>query len=439
MDLHEVGWRLADLLQGKNTTVFLRTDPEVLDHTTHQLGKLLIETGRGKLEIPFGGDAISIRNIKGILDATIFNKEQVRILFGWNFKSLMTYLRFHIPTVAPPEVSLIDLQVVERFLGITKKRPETFVEAVNRARVVSQTTAWKSVYQKIHQPLMVKVLPAIETTPLLNVRERRAVYPYYEIEGQTNGRLSCFKRFGYLPHNMGPSEKEVLKPRGEGYRFLCADYRSCEVLVLQWLSKDKILCEIIESGKDLHSEIYRVVTKTECDSPAKRKISKGIFLPVMYGCGPETLANRLSLPLASGQELVHRVRTIFSGAYDWVCAAQEQAKVKETIQDFFGRRRSFAESEAYLARNFVVQGVAATFCLEKLIQLYAAIADLDAKIVFSVHDGFGMIFQEKIARDLYKLVKHNLESPSRLCEGLKIETEIKFGVKLSDLRVVWKD
>jgi hypothetical protein len=100
---------------------------------------------------------------------------------------------------------------------------------------------------------MMRVLPAIETYPLLDETERTAKYAYYEIEGQTNGRLRCLKKFskGYVPHAMGPDVQTSMKPRGYNLGFICPDVKYCEIAVLQWLSGDSKLKTLLESDEDL--------------------------------------------------------------------------------------------------------------------------------------------------------------------------------------------
>lgn len=437
MDLYEISFYLNDMFEGNNSNALLKFEPSILDYTNDTRGHLTVENQRQKITVPLTGEEIGVRTLLGILEQTLFNPERVRILFAWSIKDLISYFRFYVPTLALPPVSIIDLKVIESFLGVHKNPPKTYIEAVNRARIFQQRKGWKKVYSEIHQPLMLKVLPTIETTPLLDTQKREWVHPYYEIEGQANGRLNSYNRLknGYLPHTMSAEVKEVLKPREVGWRFLAADFMSCEVIVLQWLSGDKELTKIIESGKDLHSEIYRVVTQDEQINPTKRNMSKLMFLPVMYGCGPEGLAKQLHLDISVAKELINRIRTIFSDAHDWMMAKQEQTKNQGYIEDYFGRKRSFSQEEAYRCRNFVVQAVAATFCQEKLIQLTNALSTLDANVVFSVHDGFGVVFKQSIAKELYKITKRVLESESKICPGLKILTEIKFGVKLSKMKI----
>lgn len=437
MDLCDAAERLTDLLAG-NRSVFLKTDPEVPDHTSRQPFKAVVCSDNGRLEVEVTPE--NVKSVVGMFDYTVFDKEHVDRLYCWNLKSLATYFHAFCPhQYLRPGNSVIDLKVVESFLKVRQNAPENLAACVHRVKQTVQNKSWQPIYKAVHLPLTLKVLPSIETTPLLNEASRRCEYPYYEIEGILSGRLNCTKKFAYcyVPHNMGPEVRAVLKPRGYRTRFLCADFRHCEVTVLQWLSNDERLRQLLDTGGDLHALIYREITGDECDSDTKRKMSKLVFFPVMYGCGPKRLAEQLRLTEDVGRELVQRVRTRFRTAYEWLIAQRDRA-AKGVIMDHSGRPRDFTQ-DPYRAQDFVVQGTAATACQEKLIELHDRLDGDDARIAHSVHDGFGLVVKIDAARDAYKAVKATLEGESKLCPGLSMKVSVKFGAKLDNLKELWKD
>ena len=437
MSVQEAAVQLSEILES-NRSVFLKTEPEVPDFTLGANFKFLICVPNKTLEIE--ASPSNIVSLIALFDATIFDKTQIDRIYAWNIKGLATYFYAFTKKFLNPENNLLDLKIIESFLGVKNNPPENFTECIHRVKAIVKNKSWQSLYKSIHMPLALRVLPSIETQSLLDEQSKKPVFPYYEIEGQINGRMNCFHKYAksYLPHTMGPDVKKYLKPRGYGYRFLCSDFRHCEVTVLQWLSKDERLKEILESGADLHKQIYEIVTGDQCNSDNKRNLSKKMFLPVMYGCGPRGLAQNLSITEGVASELIGRIKQQFPIAWEWMQTKQESAK-QGPVEDFFGRSRLFNEKQSYLARNFSVQGVAATVCQEKIIALSKALDNAKAYIVFSVHDGFGLVCQIKAARETYKLVKQVCEVESTLCPGLSMKSEIKFGAKLDQMKVLWKD
>ena len=427
---------LSEMLESSRT-VYVRTEPEIMDFTDNVLSKVVIFSANSKVELEVSSQ--NIASVIGLLDATIFNREVVHQVYFWNFKSLASFVKYCTTKFVTPQNNVVDLKVVEAFLGIRKNPPENYIEATNRARVILQNNNWRAIYLSIHMPLLYRVIPSIETTALVNSSLRRSEFPCYEIEGQANGRLNCSGRFSrsYLPHTMGPDVRKALKPKGEGLRFATADFRFCEVVVLQWLTGDQALKEILDSGQDLHSRIYELIIQKPCDNDAKRKISKKMFLPVVYGLGTVGLAQSLGVPEEAAAEIKNRIYSKFSTALNWVNEKQQLARQGQTITDYFGRPRKYSPEECYLVRNFVVQAVAATVCQEKLIDLWKSLINTTAKLAFSVHDGYCVVFETKDAKSIYDIMKQTLESESRLCPGLKMKVEIKFGINLNEMRVLW--
>ena len=436
MSTQEIADTLSEFVK-ENKFAFLKLEPEVPDFTVNAQFKIIILGNNNTIELQAGTH--NIVGIIGIFDATIFDKSQINHLYSWNIKALSSYFLFVSKKTFLPSTNLIDLKIIEGFLGTRKNTPENLNECIHRLKAITQNKNWQRLYKSIHLPLALRVLPAIETQPLLNENLKRCEFPYYEIEGQINGRMNCLRKYArsYLPHNMGPDVKKVLKPRGYGLRFVCSDFRHCEVTVLQWLSNDEKLKNILDSGADLHEQIYEIVTGDPCNSENKRNLSKKMFLPVMYGCGPSGLAHNLGITENVSAEIISRIKNEFHVAWDWIQQKQESAK-KGPVEDFFGRPRFFEDKQSYLARNFSVQGVAATACQEKLISLYNALDKDKAHIVFSVHDGFGLVCQTKAAHETYKTIKDVCESESNLCSNLKMKVEIKFGGKLDNMKVLWK-
>jgi DNA polymerase I-like protein with 3'-5' exonuclease and polymerase domains len=182
-----------------------------------------------------------------------------------------------------------------------------------------------------------------------------------------------------------------LKPRGYNLGFICPDVKYCEIAVLQWLSGDSKLKKLLESDEDLYSGIFTLVTDLECNTPDKRRVGKEAFLMVVYGAGKTAVANKLGISEGLAKSLVSRIYEAFPEAMNWIKGAVAEAEASGTIRDYFGRPRTFTAETAYGARNFVVQGVAATVCLEILVELYKLFEGTSTNLCFSIHDGYGIV------------------------------------------------
>ncbi len=401
------------------------TEPDVLDFTSIKQFRFVVLSQ--KLKISAVIDKENLPLLIGVLKQNLFSKDA--IFLWYDQKSFNSYCLYHIKKI--PDFKAFDLKVIESFCRIEKKKPENLLEAINRLKAC---TGWKSIYNQLHTHLINEVIPKIETTGLLNIETRQAEFPYYEIEGQQNGRLSAYKMFEkcFLPHTMSEETKQCLKPRNNEI-FIYADIKSCEVKTLQWLTKDPILTNIVNSNLDIYKQMYELITTDECNSDHKRKLSKDMVLPVIYGCGAKTLTEILKLSLDECKDLISRTKRVFNHAFDWLDNIQYKA-AEGKITDLFGRERDFTK-EPYKARNFMVQGTAATVCQEKLVELSRNLKNF-GKLCFTLYDGYGIVCPIKNVKETIQITKTTLETESKICAGLQYACEVFFGKDLFTIKPV---
>lgn len=409
---------------------YLRCYPEVPDFTAKESCKLIVIAPGKKAEIDLTHKNCAV--VARLVQDGVFT---IPAILTWNIKPLFTYLRFYLGKNIEIGKNLYDLKVMEAYRGISENAPENLTEAVNRFKEIASSQGLKKVYSNLHLPLIARTLPSIETVPVLDESDKHAKYAYYEVEGQRNGRLKCYGKFAksYVPHTMGADKRSLYKPRGREFFFIEADINHCEPQVLAYLSRDPVLLDIMESKKDIHSTIYEIVTGDVCDTDIKRKKSKELFLPVVYGAEPWGIQANLGVSEAVAKELINRVQANFKTALDYVASFQEQAEQQGYAEDSLGRRRYFEEKQ-YAARNFVIQAAASNVCLEKLVALTDRCCTENYKVAFTVHDGYGMICHHQYAKELLENVREVFSEESKLCPGLKLDLHFKFGKKLDEMK-----
>jgi hypothetical protein len=59
-----------------------------------------------------------------------------------------------------------------------------------------------------------------------------------------------------------------------------------------------------------------------------------------------------------------------------------------------------------------------------------------AKLIYSLHDGYGILVEKRSWRKIAILAKQVLEAEDHLYPGLRLRTALQVGEKLSQLRVV---
>jgi DNA polymerase family A len=427
MNNKDISVALAKFLE-KSSAIWFKYKPEVENFTIDLDIHISISTKEADLDFDIPDDGIS--TFIGILQNTIFAKD--RIVITWDIKKFFTYLKFRCPEFQfDIQSKIIDLKYSESFLGIRNKEPIKWSEVINRASKFISNSDLRKISQYIHQPLVTEVLPAIETFGLINQEDSRWDYCYYELEEHINGRLKC-KSLGnnfYLPHSWRQEKKSKYSP-GYEKKFIIFDYLHMEVSVFQWLSGDKVLGDIIKSGKDVYAGIYQILSNKQCTSDTHRQFVKNLFLPVVFGMQSQKLASQLDISQKGAESLISKIYENFPTAMTWV--EKQQGKFKESpfVSDCLGRVRKYEES--YKIRSAVIQSPAAVICLEKLVLLHYQCKKL--KLIASIHDAFVGIVEDKAVDYVVNEAKQLLESPSEFAPGLSLKVNCEIGSNLNELR-----
>lgn len=359
-----------------------------------------------------------------------------KFLISWNAKNIFSYLQakteipFEIPNI------VYDLYILNSYFSLNEERPTSFKSSVLLLKkILADGARWskfKSFYESIYVPLFSKVIPSIENNCLVDNQKKKCVYSHYVIEGQANGRLKTLKiprDSSYNPHSLGEHEKNNLRPREYEQNFVCFDFKNMEVSVLQWLSKDEQLKNMLKSKKDLYKEIWSKITKQDAND-TQRALCKNVFLPVVFGQGKYSLSKKLGISEEIADKLIYSFNKAFPVAFTWVNSQVPDSNNYAT--DYFGRRRKFDDDQLYKIKNFCIQSPASLICLRKLVRLYEAFSE-KARMCFHVHDGYYVLTEKNNINSICKLGKEILEEEDSMFPGLHLKVTCHYGYNLNKL------
>ena len=360
-----------------------------------------------------------------------------RIALAWSAKDFFSMVKRRTEISMEFGGQVYDLSLISSYLSFEAQRPRGFREAVVLLKALMAHPGWKDFspfYLGVYAPLASSVIPDIETCCLVDNRKRLCVYPLYGIEGQANGRLRATAPTdsNYNPHSMGPDQRASLRPPGYDQVFVHFDYRNMEVNVLQWLSGDEALGDLLEGDGDPYRAIWSTVTRQEA-TEAQRGVCKDVFLPVVFGQGARSLADRLGAKEEIASKIIDRLVSTFPVAFDWV--SSQSPNGDNVATDRFGRRRRFDGRELYKIRNFAVQSPASMICLRKLVRLHGSLSGL-ARVCFHVHDGYCVVCDKNDVREVSEVGTSVLEEEDSLFPGLRLKTLCCSGGSLSDLKPI---
>jgi len=406
---------------------YLATEPGIIDFTESCDPLVILYHKDTQFSIK-----IDIKNLFGVISlikTAFFDNENITLL-TWGIKSLFSYIRFYTKADFEYKCQIFDLKIMERYFGVESKAPKSLSEAVERIKIISKSPVFdklKLVYNRVHVPLM-RVLPRMETRGILDLSVNKILYSYYEIEGQSNGRLRCHEAYrnAFVPHTVGVQNRVHFRPNGLNTIFMHLDYKNMEVSMLEWLTKDEKLKEILDSEQDFYKAVFKLVTGVECDNEAKRNMCKTFFLPVIFGMQHKNLAEELSISVTSAEKLISRIYSLFPKSLKWI----EDFQNSENCSNPFGRTRVF--DKLIQKRNFIVQSSAALACCEKLIKLIDGLDGI-AEVAFCVHDGYYLYVELSKFKLTRQLAIELLESDSELFPGLRLKVKCKTGTNLEQL------
>ena len=422
-----------------NQTVYIVFNPAIFDFTDKDSQneiKICLQDGR-IIDINLNENNLSF--IMSILKISLFSCGMKIIV--WDWKIIATYVLANTKKDYAVDAAIIDLKIIESYVGKKLNPPKNIKEAITRLKDLVVSGHWKEVdliYRNLHLPLATVVIPHLECAGINDLLTGTRVHAFYEIDGQENGRLRSFQAFkqGFVPHAMKPYVRDNLKPRFLDELFMIFDFRAMEVHMLAWLSKDPVLQALCKQP-DVYYALYEKLTGKEPNKKNDRDFVKKMFLPVIYGQSSYMLGQRCNIPKDEADSIVDRINSLFPISLEWINTQQQQFKALGYAKNIFSKYRTFDEGKEYLVRNFCIQSPAAVVCLEKLNKLHFALKE-KTDIAYTIHDGYAVYAKKDNWKEIFQIAKNVLSDESEFCPGLHLKVTCRAGRNLNDLKALNK-
>jgi DNA polymerase-1 len=228
-----------------------------------------------------------------------------------------------------------------------------------------------------------------------------------------------------------------------GMMLVSGDYSQIELVVLAHLSKDAVLTEAFNSGKDIHAETAaRIfgIREDQVDS-SQRRMAKVINFGVMYGMSAFRLADEMGLSRTEATLFIDTYFKTYSGVRELLNSIIEGAEKTGYVSTLFGRRRMIptinspnktekAAAER-IAVNTPIQGTAADIVKRAMIDLDKALTGLNEgrdpakrwRLLLQVHDELILEGPEADAIETAQIVRGVMEKAAVLSVPLRVTTE----------------
>jgi DNA polymerase I-like protein with 3'-5' exonuclease and polymerase domains len=293
---------------------------------------------------------------------------------------------------------------------------------------------------KIKNTYLDKIIPALDADKRLRTG--------FNLTSTTSGRLSSS---GKLNMQQLPGDNKIVKScikARPGYKIVSQDLATAEMYVAAILSGDKALQDVFISGGDFHSSMAHRIFQLPCaveevteKFKKKRQAAKAISFGILYGSGPQKVAETAGVSLDEAKDAIKDYFETFHRLKSWLDESQRAIKQNQFIYSILGRKRrvpnvistdrAVVGHEVRSAVNFLIQSVASDVNLLAGIDMqeYIEARGLDAKIFGLVHDSV----LAEVHEDDLKEYCDKLEELTQLDRGVSIPgTPIGIDVEIGD-------
>lgn len=208
----------------------------------------------------------------------------------------------------------------------------------------------------------------------------------------------------------------------EGWTLLSADYSQIELRLLAHLASDPGLLAAFRAGEDVHRATAAKVfgLAPEAVTPDLRSRAKAINFGIVYGMGPQALAQQTGVTLQQAQEFIEAYFRIYPGVKAYEEGVVRDARRTGAVTTLMGRRRLLPEIDSddprirsqaeRVAVNTPIQGTAADLIKIAMIRIDHRLAHerFKARMLLQVHDE--LVFEvpaDEVDR-LTQLVRHEM-------------------------------
>ena len=229
----------------------------------------------------------------------------------------------------------------------------------------------------------------------------------------------------------------------EGKVLVSADYSQFELRLAAILAGDQALINDFNSGIDIHtktaSEAFHVpfnkVTK------AQRRAAKVINFGVLYGMSVKGLADAAKMSVPEAKQFIDNYFELRAPIKRKLEEILKQAREQGYVETFYGRRRPtpdvksanflIRQAAERAAQNMPIQGTEADLMKRAMINVDKALP-AGAELVMQVHDSLIVECDEKIAKDVAKILKEQMESVAPEL-SIKLAVDVTIGHNWGEL------
>ena len=236
----------------------------------------------------------------------------------------------------------------------------------------------------------------------------------------------------------GRQIRRAFVPGDQGSVLMSADYSQVELRIMAHLSGDENLRRAFLEGTDVHRWTAGLIFGMPTDEvpPELRGRAKTINFGVMYGMGPQRLAQETGLSTSEATEFIAAYFKTFAGVKSFLDQTLAAARENGYVTTMLGRRRMIPDLESKhpriqaaaknVAINTPIQGTAADMIKLAMLRTDARLTEekRTASMLVQVHDELLLEVPNDEVDDVRELVIESMSGAMELDVPLLVEVGV---------------
>lgn len=237
---------------------------------------------------------------------------------------------------------------------------------------------------------------------------------------------------------LGRELRKAFKAK-DGCVLIDADYSQIELRILAHIADDKVMQDIFESGRDIHTQTAAEIfgLPEEMVTSEFRRRAKAINFGIVYGIGDYSLSQDIGVTRKEARQYIDNYLNTFNGVKSFVDDVISFAKEKGYVETLFGRRRYVPEITASkkplvafaerVCRNTPIQGTAADLIKLAMVKVSEALKSegLNARLILQIHDELIIEAPENEVEKASEILRREMENAHKF--SVPIVTDLHCG------------
>lgn len=250
---------------------------------------------------------------------------------------------------------------------------------------------------------------------------------FNQVEAKTGRFSSSGPNLQNMPRILGPRECFIPFKSRVDWHF---DYEQVEMKLFCHFAQDPDMAAAIEQDIHLYvaAEIYGI--PVEKITKEQRKRAKAINFGIIYGSGPEKVAETLTrmglhTSKAEARKLFARYHRRFPSVRRTTKQLQVQLMRKGFVTNPFGRRYYIPRDKGYRCLNYLCQGTSAELIKRGMVKVWKFLREggYKAKILLQVHDEIKVSMPRSEQQELVPKIIELLEDRTSFFVPITVDAE----------------